>query len=99
MVRLHHFLASGLHFAGRVLDALQAVRVRVAGGEAHASTEVHCGQRLAPAGMVLRHSGHSLVAGGGGGAGFGMKRFTCLMTRKITKATITNSMTVLIKRP
>ena len=62
-----------------------------------ATTDVHCAQRLAAAGMALRHSGHDLVAGAEGGGG--MKRFTCLMIKKITKATITNSMTVLMKMP
>ena len=65
----------------------------------HATVEVHCGHRLAAAGIVLLHSGHSFVAGAGGaGGGAGMKRFTCLMIIKMTKATITNSKELAMKR-
>lgn len=61
---------------------------------------VQCAQRTAFAGIDDKHNGHSLVAAGGGaGAGFGMSRFTCLMSRKMAKATITKSRMVLMNRP
>ena len=62
------------------------------------SVDVQAGQRLAARGMAVQHCGHSLVdAAGGGGAG--IRRFTCLTIRKITKATIRNAITELMKMP
>ena len=63
------------------------------------TSEVHCEQRTAFAGIALKQNGHSLVAGGGGaGAGF-LKRFSCRITRKIANATITKLITVLTNWP
>ncbi len=64
------------------------------------SSEVQLGQRVALRGMVEKHFGHSLVVvSTGRGSSLRRKRFICLMTRKMAKATITKSSIELIKAP
>src|SRR5262245_14199595 len=58
-----------------------------------------CEQRLALIGIVLRHSGHSLVVGAGGGGADSNLRFRVFMpliTAKMHAATMTKSRTVLM---
>jgi hypothetical protein len=54
------------------------------------STDVHAEHRWARAGTIVRHSGHSRVFGASGSTG-PFSRFTCLMSRKITNATMRKS--------
>lgn len=63
-----------------------------------ARSDVQCGQRLALIATVEQHLGHSLVVGSAGGGAL-LSRFICLITRKMAKATITKSSSVLMKIP
>ena len=58
---------------------------------------MQCGQREAAAWMLILQYEQSLVADAA--AGFGISRFTHLMSRKTAKATIRNSMMVFRKLP
>src|SRR6266851_1089757 len=56
---------------------------------------VHCGQRRAPIGIALVHSGQGLVSAAAGGGG-GNSRFTCFTIINMTSAMIRNSIIVLM---
>jgi len=58
-------------------------------------SDVQLGHRLAFLEIIDLHSGHSRVAGGGGGD----NRFTCRITRNTQKAMIRNVTTLLMNRP
>ena len=67
--------------------------------QATVNSDVHCGQRVALAGMLMVHRGQFLVDGGAGaGAGF-LKRLACFTNTKIANATIRKLITVFKKAP
>ena len=61
------------------------------------NSDVHCGQRVAPIGMLDLQYGQSFLGAGVDVTGVGSRRFIQRMTMKITNATMTKSSTVLMK--
>ncbi len=65
--------------------------------QAALSSDVHCGQRVAPIGIGILQYGQSFIAGAG--AGLGWSRLATRTTRKIANATIRNATTLLKNNP
>jgi hypothetical protein len=67
------------------------------------STVVQNGQRRAPSGMSLKHSGHVRVVGSASGAGLRVRAVNAFIgfttTKKIAAATVRNAITALINSP
>lgn len=90
--------------AGRLAQQSAPTGRRPATGNRQLSTvyctsEVQFGQRTASMEIVLKQYGHSLVVGGPAGAGLACRRLICLISRKITRATMTKSIRLLMNAP
>src|SRR5262249_11075110 len=79
------------HPPSRVLGVSERVHAR--------SSDVQCGHRVAFRGTAEMQYGHSFVVGEAAGSGFLVKRLTWRIKRKMAKATMRKSMTVLRNSP